>query len=241
MLALLSAAAAGVNCTALVSPVDAAPVRSPQQIHSVIAERLAGRSVVEIGTRNGDGLSCMAQFASKATAVELSAAYCAKLRTRAAELQKTSGHTFSVVCQDYRTAPGLDADVFTWWQETPHLHNPAVLLQLRRLQQLGRIKKDAVAIFVFDQGWGLDMDDWYELARLGWASWNVTFNHVDEKALCHKKVKKKYVCSRVTDGTYYVAEVPISRVPNHCPTEDEASKRWRSRCGTKHVATLSRL
>ena len=116
-----------------------------------------------------------------------------------------------------------------------------LLLQLRRLQQLGRIKKDAVAIFVFDQGWGLDMDDWYELARLGWASWNVTFNHVDEKALCHKKVKKKYICSRVTDGTYYVAEVPISRVPNHCPTEDEASKRWRSRCGTKHVATLSRL
>ena len=133
MLALLSAAAAGVNCTALVSPVDAAPVRSPQQIHSVIAERLAGRSVVEIGTRNGDGLSCMAQFASKATAVELSAAYCAKLRTRAAELQKTSGHTFSVVCQDYRTAPGLDA-------HTPGYH--FIIESTSRCRSSGRCREN---------------------------------------------------------------------------------------------------
>ena len=168
----------------MVKPVDVAPVRSPQDVHSIIAWHVRGKSVVEVGTRNGDGMACFAQVASSAIAVELAAAYCSKLQVRAAELQNAAGHTFSVMCKDYRTAPGLDADVFTWWQETPHLHNPAILMSLRWLQERGQIRKDAVAIMVFDTGWGDDMDDFQNLHRLGWPSWSATVDGVNERAGC---------------------------------------------------------
>ena len=41
-----------INCSLFVkAPLDVAPVRSPQAIHSYIAQRVAGKSIVEIGTR----------------------------------------------------------------------------------------------------------------------------------------------------------------------------------------------
>ena len=237
--ALVLAAAAGaatgsVDCKELVAhPVDTAPIRSPQDVHTVIAKRLVGRSVVEIGTRNGDGMSCMAQLASKATAVELAAPYCVKLRERSSALRQATGHAFEVVCQDYRTAPGLDADVFTWWQETPHLHNPVALMQLRKLQMSGQIRASAEAILVFDKGWGEDMEDLLALQQLGWPTWNATLSHVDELYACmHSNMRRKGHCSRVNNGTYYVAGLPLSRVLSKCPDHFVAQhhRRWRALC-----------
>ena len=54
---------------AVPSPLDAPPIRSPQAVHSFIASRLPGKDLVEIGTRNGDGMSCFALHARKATAI----------------------------------------------------------------------------------------------------------------------------------------------------------------------------
>ena len=238
--ALVLAAAAGaasgsVDCRELVAhPVDAGPIRSPQDVHTVIAKHLVGKSVVEIGTRNGDGMSCMAQRASNATAVEISKPYCVKLRQRASALRQATGHAFQVVCQDYRTAPGLDADVFTWWQETPHLHNPVALLQLRQLQMSGQVRAGAEAIMVFDKGWAEDMVDLDALNQLGWPSWNATLEHVDEFAACMSStMRRKGHCSRVKNGTYYVAGMPLSRVLSKCPDHfagTRTSRRWRSLC-----------
>ena len=48
-------AAPTVDCARLVPDiVDASPVRSPQALHSLIASRIANKTLVEIGTRNGD-------------------------------------------------------------------------------------------------------------------------------------------------------------------------------------------
>ena len=63
--------AAMVDCRKSVDPLDVPPMRSPQSLHTALARRFAHRSVVEIGTRNGDGLSCFAQVAACARAVEL--------------------------------------------------------------------------------------------------------------------------------------------------------------------------
>ena len=222
-----------VNCSRLVTPVDAAPIRSPQRVHTAIASHLHGKSVLEIGTRNGDGMACMAQVATRAYAVELSKHYCKKLESRSAALSTQTGHRFNVVCQDYRVAESVDADVYTWWQAPPHLHNPAVLLQLRRLQLSGKIRQTAEAIFVFDQGWKQDMLDFADLQKLGWANWTERVGSVHERKLCLEKVHGtlRRACHRVTNGTYYIARVELSRVSSRCP--EQASDTWRRRCGTK--------
>eukprot|EP00966_Prymnesium_polylepis_P206192 4777608-Prymnesium_polylepis.1 len=59
------------DCSA-VTPVDAPPMRSPQAMHTLLATRyFANRSVVEIGTRNGDGMLCFARTTASATAIEI--------------------------------------------------------------------------------------------------------------------------------------------------------------------------
>ena len=96
------------NCAALVpKPMDPSPIRSPQAVHSVLAARMRGREMVEIGTRNGDGIACFSFFARSAIAIEMDERYCVKLRRRAKG-------AFSVACGSYaHTTP--DADVYTWW------------------------------------------------------------------------------------------------------------------------------
>ena len=83
MLVLSGSIGTSIDCAALVpEPIDVVPIRSAQAIHTAMARRFAGRSLVEIGTRNGDGMSCFAQVASKATAIEMDKKYCAKLTAR---------------------------------------------------------------------------------------------------------------------------------------------------------------
>ena len=70
-----------VDCAKRVPlPIDVVPIRSSQTVHSVLASWFAGRRIVEIGTRNGDGMHCFAQVAHNATAIELDKAYCRLLR-----------------------------------------------------------------------------------------------------------------------------------------------------------------
>ena len=104
------------NCSALVMrPLDAAPVRSPQAVHSVLAAELAGLHVVEIGTRNGDGISCFSQAAKSAVAIEMEPDYCTSLRKRSERQRRWRRSGFSVSCEYYEKCTP-DADVYTWWQ-----------------------------------------------------------------------------------------------------------------------------
>ena len=132
-----------VDCTAHVkAPIDVAPIRSPQAIHSYIASRIAGKRIVEIGTRNGDGMMCFSQVAANATAVEYDKPYCDRLRVRARG-------SFHVHCADYRK--GLPAaDFYTWWQQEPDLADSALLAFLRREAAAGQVPPGAQAIPIFD-------------------------------------------------------------------------------------------
>ena len=50
-----------IDCASAVLAVDTSPIRSPQQVHSFLANSvLRGKELVEIGTRNGalDPLYC---------------------------------------------------------------------------------------------------------------------------------------------------------------------------------------
>ena len=114
---------------------------------------LSGRAIVEIGTRNGDGMACFSLVARSAIAVEKDPKYCQKLEERSKALRGKGANGFDVKCSGYQEAT-LDADVFTWWQQEPHLKNAEVLSHLRRHQQEGKIRAGAQAILLFENGYG---------------------------------------------------------------------------------------
>ena len=102
-------ASSPMNCSALVpSPVDAAPIRSPQAVHTALLRHFADREVIEIGTRNGDGMACFSQHTRNATAINLDPKYCDVLRQRSEVLRQAGGRGFEVLCSDYRKTAHLD-------------------------------------------------------------------------------------------------------------------------------------
>jgi len=209
----------GMNCTELVRPRDASPIRSPQNIHTWLAGRFAGKDVVEVGTRYGDGMMCFAQTARSATAVELDREYCSVLRRRAAHAVRRGLRNFTVVCQDFKRAQ-LDADVFTWWEQAPHLTNIDAVQHLRRQVESGRIRRSAEAVVLFDMSWKDDVDSLRVLIEQAAWSQNVPF---DEEALCLQKQQQQLrtgkrrkdsseSCERAK-GRFVVAGIPLHRLP----------------------------
>jgi len=209
----------GINCTGIVKPRDASPIRSPQNIHSWLSERFRGLDVVEVGTRNGDGMMCFAQTARTAVAVELEPEYCGILRQRSARLARRRQGNFTVVCQDFKRAR-LDGDVFTWWEQAPHLTNVDAVKHLRRQTELGHIRPSAQAVVLFDMSWGDDVSSLRVLIEQAAWSKNVPF---DEEALCLRKQQQLVLsgkrrkdssesCERAK-GRFVVAGIPLTRLP----------------------------
>ena len=204
-----------IDCaTAVPSTLDVSPVRSPQAVHSFLANRFVGKRIVEIGTRNGDGMACLARNAKEAVAVEMDEPYCDKLRTRSQEMQREGAGGFRVVCSDYRAVTTLpDADVFTWWEQEPHLLDADVLNFLRSRAAAGRISRGAQAVLLFDPSWRGDAASW-EAQRAG-ALWHAEVQY-DETADCvarapwgstseeRYKGKGGYTCRRAK-GSFIVA------------------------------------
>ncbi|KAL1515780.1 hypothetical protein AB1Y20_002396 [Prymnesium parvum] len=214
LLALPAAAMPGANCSQLVPhPVDTAPFRSPQAVHSALASRFAGQDIVELGTRRGDGMACFAAVARRAVAVEMDPKYCRWLQARQDRL---AAPRFGVSCRDYRKAEAdVDGDIITWWQQPPHLIDGAVLRSLRRLQHQGTIRASAQAVVLFDTKFQADLKSFAYLNRSrGWIQWSeqVPF---DERQLCCAKHKWRGSCSSIcsrASGTFLIAGIPIQNV-----------------------------
>jgi hypothetical protein len=201
---------ARVDCKlAVPNPLDSAPIRSPQEVHTLIASKVHAKQLVEIGTRNGDGISCFSKVTKSASAIEYDSEYCRKLEDKSAK----EGLDFSVQCVDYNKAV-LDADYITWWQQSK-LKNRRVLRLLRRQQCMGKVRMNAEAILIFDRKWPTDVKDYHFLENI--ISWSQTVQH-DERGSCelHSKdvdVRKEtgFNCDRAF-GSFIVAGVPVSGV-----------------------------
>ena len=209
------------DCAMLVKPVDPSPLRSPQAVHTVLAQRFIGKDVVEVGTHHGDGMNCFARTARSAIAIEIDKSACGLLRARAQKLKQAGLGTYGVMC-DFFPAHTPDADIFTWWREAPHLSNERALKELRERQLTGQVRAGAIAYVLFDHGFGSDAKSWKRLRAL--ASWH-TRVPFDEYSQCMRmmpahKSDSSYgnltnrVCHRAR-GSFTVAEIPIAHVdPN---------------------------
>ena len=209
----------GINCTALVKPRDASPIRSPQNIHEWLSERFRGRDVVEVGTRNGDGMMCFAQTARTAVAVEIEREYCDILQRRSDNLRRRGQGNFSVVCADFKRSR-LDGDIFTWWEQAPYLTNVDAVRHLRREVHRGHIRKGAEAVVLFDMSWHDDVTSLRTLVEQAAWTQNIEF---DEEALCVRKQQQliragkrrkdsSESCERAK-GRFIVAGIPLLRLP----------------------------
>ena len=152
--------------------VDAYPIRSPLMVADFLAPIVAGRGFTEIGTRNGDIMSCLSHFARKVTAIELDVPYCNKLRARG----------FSVICRRVETVTpaefaAAEGDVYFWWPMWAPRQNEAWLRQLIAAhRENGR---PATAFIAHDTHWQPDMQTLRRLAP-HYRATNVTRLFFDE-------------------------------------------------------------
>ena len=217
-----------VDCKEIVpNPIDSAPIRSPQEIHSAIASKVSGKRLVEIGTRNGDGMSCFARFTESATAIEYAVDYCRELESRAKS--EGWGVSFDVQCSDFNIA-ALDGDYITWWQQKP-LTNRAALRRLRRLQCEGGVRASAEAILVFDESWHNDVRDLGYFDAASAFAWRERMPF-DERELCESQAaaasSSSESCVRAS-GWFVVAGLRVSEVPQDisgCDASCSCEPNW---------------
>jgi len=229
-----SSGSKGITCSAAVRPVDAVPIRSPQAVHSVLAsEYFAGKHIVEIGTRNGDGISCFSKTAASSIAFEAKTPYCRKLEER----QQVEHSRYTVRCTmfggpDMGTMP--DADVFTWW--VGHVSLDLQLLhELCRRLSCGQLRTNATAVVLFDHKSKDDMNTLRHLRHMGSVAreQRVPFDEMEHcRALLRANnsdllavIKMQpFVCNRAR-GNFTIATLPIARLATLSPPQCQCSAR----------------
>ena len=197
-----------IDCRKVVRrTVDVSPVRSPQAVHSFIANKIRGSSIVEIGTRNGDGMMCFASAARSASAIEIMDKYCKILEAR----MHQASRKFNVQCLDFKKAR-LDADYITWWQQIP-ITNELVLFTLKQLHDTGEIRPNATALLLFDEKWPGDMSS-LNLLEKSPLEMLVSTVDFDEQAACNKYAgddsrESGFKCYR-SFGSFFIGEIQLS-------------------------------
>ena len=146
----------------LASPASVECSLLPPEIYG----RFRGREVVEFMSANDEGsFGCFA-----GTIKQGSQSWLTVVRGTAACERSRRRNSLHVVCQDYRNICMMDADIFIWRQQLPHLGSAAVLQLLRRWQLAGRIRATAQAIIVAHHTTQWGADDLWKLRSL--ASWS---------------------------------------------------------------------
>jgi hypothetical protein len=196
------------NCTQLVEAIDYAPIRTPQALHTLMLPLITGKRLVELGTRNGDGIVCFAQVASSAVAVEMSPAYCAVLNRRAGALRTQGQPSFSVECANY-TQLALNADIFTWWFGLSSLDMMAIG-HLRSQQAAGLVSPSVTLLLPFEApdrrdvsglvGMGRHLVKWGKQMGLELQAETVIY---DETAQCKQTSSQSMVAHHEWDEVLY--------------------------------------
>ena len=195
----LGPALARVDCEALVpAPVDMVPIRSPQSVHTRLANRFRNRTVVEIGTRNGDGMQCFAQVAKRAVAIEMDRQYCTMLSVRRKKLRQHGLGDYDILCDKYEDVPVAtlsSADYIHWWLGGADI-NARVLTFLYNIR--AQLKPGVKAVVLHDPAVGVDNQS---LSILGpAASIESVAVPASECAECYRAVKE---CRFTEDGGFH--------------------------------------
>ena len=135
------------NCSSVLKNiVDRPPTRIPFVGIDYIASIAAGKTFVEIGSRNGDAIECISRVTRSAVSIEAdSRRYCKTLSRRAAE----SGGRWTSKCALFsvQLQPVPAAQIYFAWM--PHYLDVALLANFQALQRRGAIPPDADFVLGF--------------------------------------------------------------------------------------------
>ena len=116
---------------------DEYPIRSPMVVADYIISQAAGKSYVEVGTRQGDLFKCVQPYTRHAFAIEMDQDYCRALRRRGIQ----------VACSTFETVADallLPVQVFFWFVWPPELSEGWI----RRLWSLPRAVGEKATVLV---------------------------------------------------------------------------------------------
>ena len=116
---------------------DEYPIRSPMVVADYIISQTAGKSYVEVGTRQGDLFKCIQPYTRHAFAIEMEQNYCHALRRRGIQ----------VACSTFETVADkllLPVQVFFWFVWPPELSEGWI----RRLWSLPRAVGETATVLV---------------------------------------------------------------------------------------------
>lgn len=169
-------------------------MRSPFAAHSAMLPYFRGKELVELGTRNGDGMNCFARVTKAAVAVEFEPMYCKRLEVRAKELQAAGVGQYTVACQSFEELV-LDADVYTWWLGEGL--DERAIRRLTSLQAQGKIRPSAMVYMLFDASTSERKASSY--AKYGWLK-RIDF---DETEGCQAKIASQEPTPTYDGGTRF--------------------------------------
>ena len=114
-------------------------------MYSLIAIIVKGKDIIELGSSNIAGLSCLARYASTVTTIQSNRKQCA--------IYKIWEKVFSFFarCEDVLEGINLDADYVIWWQKNQKITNIETLKKLKEDQCAGRIRNTLEAVLLFDE------------------------------------------------------------------------------------------
>ena len=133
-------------CSRVTRPVDKAPFRASFTVIEHVATLVHGKSMVEIGSRNGDALDCLSHFARNTCGMEVEPQHCALLQKRAHE----SHGRFSVLCTEFPAPTTPNAEVYYTWVR--YFFDAYFIWSFRRLQDEGAINASSQLIMGFAGG-----------------------------------------------------------------------------------------
>ena len=143
-------------------PVDGSPSRSPLNVADYLLRETEGKTLTEIGSRNGDILACITHFKVNEeklpapVSVELDREYCDKMRARGIEVRCDP-------IEDLGEDTLPISDVYFWWPMAAKTQNTAWLRHIGGVLQKKGVAKGKLAIIACDPQWAEDRDNSYEL------------------------------------------------------------------------------
>ena len=127
---------------------DVFPTRSPLVVADQLIPLVEGKAFAEVGTRNGDIMGCVSNFAKSVTAIELDHGACKAIRKRG----------FGIICRDFMSLRPHEfprADVLYWWPQLSWEQNEAWMLHAMRAYEA--LNQTVRVVVGFDSHWAADM------------------------------------------------------------------------------------
>ena len=142
--------------------MDGSPTRSPMNVADYLIDVTRGKTLTEVGSRNGDIIACVThqkknvERIAPPVSVELDREYCEKMRRRGIHVTCES-----ITDLDETTMP--ISDYYFWWPMAAATQNVEWLRHVSGVLRKRGVARGKTAIIACDMSWREDVDNAYEL------------------------------------------------------------------------------